>query len=307
MMNLSAMLDKMIVLFVAILVGYGITKLGVIHKEANQVLSALIVNLANPMLIVSSVMTGERLLSNVQVLELTGVAAICYAFLIGTSFLIPRIVRAPQKDAGIYRFMYIFSNIGYIGYPVVSALFGASAVFYATVFVLLFQVLCWSYGVHLVKGDERFRFSLSVLKSPCVIAALLSYVIYFTGVRFPAIVVESVTFLGNLTTPLCMLVIGCSLAQMPLKTVFVRWRVYVLALVKMVAVPLLAYAVLHRFVTNGLILGVTIVILSMPVATNVPIICCQCGQDEDLGASGVFLTTLLSMATIPLLMQLLFG
>lgn len=307
MMNLSAMLDKMIVLFVAILVGYGITKLGVIGKSANQVLSALIVNLANPMLIVSSVMTGERLLSNMQVLELTGVAAVCYAFLIGTSFFLPRLVRAPQEDAGIYRFMYIFSNIGYIGYPVVGALFGHSAIFYATVFVLLFQLLCWSYGVHLVKGGARFRFSLSVLKSPCVIAALASYAIYFTGVRFPAIVTECVTFLGDLTTPMCMLVIGCSLAQMPLKRVFTRWRVYVLALVKMVAVPLLAYAALHRLVTNELILGVTIVILSMPVATNVPIVCCQCGRDEELGASGVFLTTLLSMATIPVIMQALFG
>ena len=104
-----------------------------------------------------------------------------------------------------------------------------------------------------------------------------------------------------------MLVIGFSLAQMPLKTVFSRWRVYVLAAVKMLLVPVLAYALLHRFVTNELILGVTIVILSMPVATNVPIICCQCNQDEDLGASGVFLTTLLSIGSIPLIMQLLVG
>ena len=306
-MNLSAMLDKMVVLFIAILVGYLITKLGVINRDANKVLSALIVNLANPLLILSSVMTDERLLTNVQVLELTGVAALCYAFLIGTSFLIPRMLRAPKQDAGIYRFMYIFSNIGYIGYPVVSALFGPSAVFYATVFVLLFQVLCWSYGVHLVRGEGRFRFSFSVMKSPCVIAALLAYVIYFTGLRLPAVLEESVSFLGSLTTPMCMLVIGCSLAQMPLKTVFSRWRVYVLAAVKMLLVPVLAYALLHRFVTNELILGVTIVILSMPVATNVPIICCQCNQDEDLGASGVFLTTLLSIGSIPLIMQLLFG
>lgn len=306
-MNLSAMFDQMIVLFAAILIGYLITKLGVMDKGANKVLSALIVNLANPLLILSSVMTDERMLSNLQVLLLTGVVALCYAFMIGSSFLIPRILRAPQNEANIYRFMYIFSNVGYMGYPVVSALFGPGAVFYVTVFVMLFQVLFWSYGVHLVKGESRFRFSLSLLKSPCIISALLAYVIYFSGMRFPAIVRESLSFLGDMTSPLCMLVIGCSLAQMPLKTVFTRWRVYLLALVKMIAVPLLAYGVLHLFVTNELILGVTIVILCMPVATNVPIICCQCGIDEDLGASGVFLTTLLSMATIPMMMQLLFG
>lgn len=307
-MDLSAMFSKMVVLLTAILTGYCIAKRGVIGKEANKTLSAIIVNLANPLLIVSSVMTGERLLSNVQVLQLTGIAALCYAFLIATSFLVPKLLRAPKQDAPIYRLMYIFSNTGYMGYPVVSALFGQSAVFYATVFVLLFQLLCWSYGVHLVKGDGgRFRFSLSILKTPCVIAALLSYVIYFSGVTFPPLVVSCVTFLGDITTPLCMLSIGCFLAQLPIREVVTKWRIYALAAIKMVLVPLLAFLVLRTFVTNELILGVTIVILCMPSATNGPIICCQCGADESLAASGVFLTTVLSLATVPLMMQLMFG
>lgn len=306
-MNLSAMFDQMIVLFASILIGYAVTKAGVLHQDANRMLSGLIVNLTNPLLILSSVMTDERLLTNGQVLQLTGVAAVCYAFLIATSFLVPRLLRAQQNEAGVYRFMYIFSNIGYIGYPIVSALFGPGAVFYATVFVLLFQLLCWSYGVHLIEGEARFRFSLSVLRSPCIISALAAYVIYFSGVRFPPVVRQAVSFLGEITSPLCMLVIGCSLAQMSLRSVFVRWRVYVLAGIKMVAVPLLVYGVLHRFVTNELILGVTVVILSMPVATNAPIICCQCGVDEELASSGVFLTTLVSVVSIPALMWLLFG
>lgn len=306
-MNLSAMFDQMVVLFTAIVIGYVITKRGVMNRDAGKVLAALVVNLANPMLILASVMTDEKMLSNLQMLQFTGVAALCYVFLIGTSFLIPRILRAPDADKGIYRFMYIFSNVGYMGYPVVSALFGPGAVFYVSVFVMFFQVICWSYGVHLVTGKARFQFSVSVLKSPCIISALLAYVIYFTGVQFPAIVRQSVNFIGELTSPLCMLVIGCSLAHMPLKSVFARWRVYLLALMKMIVVPLLAYAVLHRFVTNELILGVTVVILSMPVASNTSVICCQYGADETLGSSGVFLTTLLSMVTIPLIMQLLFG
>lgn len=307
-MDLSAMFNKMVVLLTAIVIGYFISKRGAIGKEANKTLSAIIVNLANPLLIVSSVMTGERILSNAQVLQLTGIAALCYAFLIATSFLVPKILRAPEKDAPIYRLMYIFSNTGYMGYPVVTALFGPSAVFYATVFVLLFQLLCWSYGVHLVKGDgSRFRFSVSILKTPCVIAALLAYVIYFTGVTFPPLLVSCVTFLGDITTPLCMLSIGCFLAQMPIKQVVTKWRIYVLAAIKMVLVPLLAFLVLRTFVTNELILGVTVVILCMPSATNGPIICCQCGADESLAASGVFLTTVLSMASVPLMMQLMFG
>lgn len=306
-MDITALILKMLVLFITILVGFAAAKAGVLNEERNKAISALIVGVTNPIQILASVMTSDHALSNLGVLQLSAISLCGYAFLIVSSLLVPKLLRVEEKDAGLYRFMYIFSNVGFIGYPLISALFGEGATFYLTVFVLFFQLVAWSYGVHLIGGKGRFHFTVDILRRPCVIAALLAYVFYLTGLRFPAVVCQTASMIGDMTGPLAMLVIGCSLAQMDLKSVFGRWRIYALAALKLIAVPLLAYLALRRVVQNELILGVSIVTLCMPVATNTTIISYQQHADDKLASAGVFVTTLLSVATLPLMMYLLFG
>ena len=103
-----------------------------------------------------------------------------------------------------------------------------------------------------------------------------------------------------------MLVIGCSLASLSFRQVFGRWQIYVLAAFKMVLLPVMGYLILSRFVTNEWILGITCMTLCMPVATNTTIISYQNHGDDALASSDVFLTTLLSVVSIPLIMSLLF-
>lgn len=305
-MDIAALIEKMAVLFFSILTGYLAARAGVLSTEGNRQLSRLLVNVANPLLIVSSVLRGEHLLANAEVLALTGLIVCCYACTIALGLLVPRLLRAPQEQRGTYQFMFIFSNIGFMGYPVVASLFGASAIFYVSLFVLFFQLLCWSYGVSLISGAPKFRFERKVLKQPCLIAALFAYVFYLSGLRAPELAYKATSYVGELTSPLAMLVIGSSLAQMDLRKIFGNWRIYVLCALKMVVVPLLMYAVLRLVIQNQLMLGVTMVTLCMPVATNTTIISYQNHGDDALASSGVFLTTLLSVVSIPLIMSLLF-
>ena len=141
-MNIPALFEKMMILFAVLIAGFVCGKTGVMDQDSNRAVSRLVAKLTNPMLALSSVMTGQRLMTNLQVLELTLVAVGCYVFLIGTSVLIPKLLRAPRESGGLYRFMYIFSNIGFIGYPIVGALFGDGALFHVTIFVLFFNLLC---------------------------------------------------------------------------------------------------------------------------------------------------------------------
>lgn len=306
-MNITALFHIMFILFVALAAGYISGKTGVIDVQVNKNLSTLIFMLLNPVQILASVMTGDRLLGNRELLLLTLVAAGCYIILILVSMLIPQLLRTGRKDAGLYRFMFIFSNTGFIGYPVAHSLFGPSAVFYVSIFVLFFQLLCWSYGVQIVSGNGRFHWYWGILKSPCVIAALIAYFIYLTGIRFPVIISDSANFIGDVTPPLAMLVIGSSLSRVPLRQVFGNWRIYILFILKMIVMPIMVHSVLSLIIKNELILGVTTVILCMPVATNAIIISHQNGADENLAASGTFISTLLSIVTIPLVIMFLFG
>lgn len=306
-MDIPALLEKMVMLFLVMLVGYIAGRSGVLDETGNRVISKLTANIANPMLVLASVMTGERLMTNLEVLEVTLVAVGCYAFLIATSFLIPKLLRVKASERGLYRFMYIFSNIGFLGYPLIKALFGEGAMFHLTIFVLVFQLVTWSYGAQIITGEGRFRLHWSLLTRPSIASALLAYVIYLTGVQVPEVIAGAVTTIGDMTSPLAMLIIGCALAQCPLKAVFGRGKVYLFALIKMIVVPLVAYFVLRLFVHNELLLGITVVVFAMPVATNTTILSYEYNADQRLASAGTFLTTLLSIVTVPGLMTLLFG
>ncbi len=306
-MDIQALFEKMVVLFTILFAGFFCGKAGIMDVESNKSLSRLVANLTNPMLVLASVMTDERLLSPAEVLQVTLLAAGCYAFLIASSLLLPRLLHLGPRERGPYRFFYIFSNIGFMGYPLVRAMFGEGAMFHLTIFVLFFQLVCWSYGAQTISGEGRFRLSWRILKTPCVLAALLAYVIYLSGIRIPRIVADVVKTTGEITSPLAMLILGCALSQCSLRDVFGRPKLYLLALIKLIVVPLAAFFVLRTFIKDPLLLSLTTVVLAMPAATNATILTYQNHGDDRLAASGVFLTTLLSVASVPGLMLLLFG
>lgn len=306
-MDIQALFEKMVVLFTILFAGFFCGKAGIMDVESNKSLSRLVANLTNPMLVLASVMTDERLLSPAEVLQVTLLAAGCYAFLIASSLLLPRLLHLNARESGPYRFFYIFSNIGFMGYPLVRAMFGEGAMFHLTIFVLFFQLVCWSYGAQTISGEGRFRLSWRILKTPCVLSALLAYAIYLSGVHVPRIVADVVKTTGEITSPLAMLILGCALSQCSLRDVFGRPKLYLLALIKLIVVPLAAFFVLRTFIKDPLLLSLTTVVLAMPAATNATILTYQNHGDDRLAASGVFLTTLLSVASVPGLMLLLFG
>lgn len=124
---------------------------------------------------------GEHLLSNGETLRLAGLIVLIYLGLIALSFPAAKVLRVKGSEAGLYRFMFIFSNTGFLGYPIVESLLGYQATFYVTLFVLFFQLFCWSYGASLIRGEARFRFQWQVLRQPCVAASLAALAIYLAG------------------------------------------------------------------------------------------------------------------------------
>ena len=282
-MNVPALIEKMLVLFFAMAAGFVCGKRGWLDDAGNRTISKLVVMLTNPMLALSSVMGKERLMSNKQVLHV------------------------PEADRGLMRFLFSYCNISYIGYPIVQALFGMDASFYVTVIVLCSQLLMWSYGVHLVSGHGKFHLSWSIFKNHCLIASLTAYAIYLTGLKVPDLVASMCSFIGQTTSPLIMLITGSALALMPLRKVFTNGTLYMMYAVKLVILPVCAYFLLRALGVDSMLLGVIVVVLCIPSATNATNIAYLYGGNHELASSGVMLSTLLSMVTMPLLMHVLFG
>lgn len=306
-MNFSAVIQQMGVLFLIIGLGYAAAKAKLFPANTNRSLAQLVIYITNPCTVLYSVLGSERGLSNNQVYLLTGIAVVFFAVVIAAGLILPRLLRCEREKRGMYAFMVTFSNMGFLGFPVVNALFGADAVFYASIFNLIFQLVVYTYGVWLVSGAEGgFRLHWKTFCSPIILASVAAYIFYLTDLKAPAFVVKTLSMLAGVTSPVCMLVIGIALAAVPLGRVFKNWRIYVISFVKLLGLPLLAYALLSPFVSHPLILGITVVIAAMPVATMSTLLASKYGADEELAASGVFLSTLMSVVTIPVLMWVLF-
>lgn len=305
-MDFSYMFGQMAVLFFVVIVGYGANKAGFLDGDLNRRLSALVVNVTTPAMILSSVMTGADLPGLGKVGAILAISAVSYALAFLAAFLLPRLMKAPRDQAGAFRFMLVFGNVAFIGFPVVSAIFGEGAVFYASIFNLPFNLMVYTIGVLMISGGRsQVKLSWRLLLSPCVLASLATLVIALGRLRVPALAGQAIGLLGQITTPAALLIIGSSLAQLPLRSILGGPRVWAVTAVRLLLLPAVLWLILRPLVSDPLILGVAVVIAGMPVASNCTMLCLQYGGDQKLASQGTFLTTLFSLVTIPLLASLL--
>lgn len=306
-MNTDTLSQQMILLFILILVAYIASKIKFLPANSNKVLSDLVVNITNPATILYAVATSSHALSNGAVLSILGITILTLGGQMILAHGFTKALRIEQRPAGVYRFMLVFSNCGFLGYPVVRALFGADAVFVASMYNLIFQILSFTYGVRQVGGDPSARqIRPKMFLTPMVVTSVLALILYLANVPFHPMLVETLSLLDRITSPASMLVIGCVLAAYPLKTIFGRWQTYVFCVVRLIVIPVIVWAVLRLFITDPLILGVMVVLSALPAATNTVLICSKYNGDESTAASGLFLSTVLSLVTLPILLQLLF-
>ncbi len=314
-MDFFYVFGKMIELFLIILIGYIACKCGTFGKEARLHVTRMVLNIAIPGITLSSVLTQDDLPGTMEILGLFAVAFSSYAVLIAGAYVVPKLLRVKAAEEGIYRFMLAFANVGFIGYPVTQAIFGDKAVFYTCVFNLPFNFLAFSIGVIFIQksaasaegqegGGAGMAITYRMFLTPCLIASVFAIVLALTGWKGPALLGDICTMLGNITTPAALLVIGSSLADMPVGEMFGNWKAYVFALFRLLVLPAVVYFIYRGFVTDKLLLGVCVILSAMPVATNGTMLCLQYGVDEKLMAQGTFMTTLASLVTIPMLAML---
>lgn len=306
-MNIAAITQQMIILFALLLVGFAANRRNYMNAAFNKTFSGFIIHVSAPALILHSVMGETHLLSSGEIFLLLGLSAASYGLVILLSFLVPRIFHTTPSENGILRFMTIFSNTSFMGFPVVAALLGDAAVFYAAIFGIPFNILMYSYGIRLTSGGKESGFDRKTLLSPCILASVLATVIYLINVPIPEILVTTLGYLSNITIPGAMLIIGSSLAQVPLRTVFSDWRIYALSLFKLTVIPVCMWLILRNLPLCTIIIQVIVIMWALPVAVNCTMLATQYGGDYTLASKGVLISTLLSIVTIPVLMRLLFS
>lgn len=303
-MDTNVIISQMIILFLILTLGYFIFKIKLVDDNFTKQLSALVIKVTMPALLLSSVLDITERQPLRDVLTSFGIAvALFFIVMPIVGFLLAKLFRVKRNSTGLYVFMATFSNVGFMGFPVISALAGEVGLFYAAIYNLVFNVAVFTLGVWLVNHDkdgESSGFDIKLLMSPGVIAALLAIALYFMNIKLPVLLCDTIRSVGSITSPSAMLIIGCTLAKMDVKTVFSDWRLYPWTLIKQIVIPILLWIPLAMIIKNEILLTVTFILFLMPVANNAVLFANTYNGDEELAARSVFLTTLFSLLTVPI-------
>ena len=308
MLTFAPMFDVMMTLFAIVVVGYAAGKLGYMGDTFNKRLSKLVLDVTCPALILSSAMTGE-LPDRGLILPLLLISTLTYALLTGLALWLPRFLTRHPEDEGVVGFALMFGNVGFMGYPVVASIFGHEAVFYAAVLNVVNTFAVFTIGTMLITGKNEVkgsRFQKKVLYSTPMLAAYLSMLIVALRLdSIPAFISQPLTMIGNITVPAALLIIGASMSNLPLRAMLGNRTVYATTVLRLALLPLAIHYLCAALGFSSFVVSINTVVIAMPVATYGTILCLRHGKDTTLITEVTFITTLLSLVTIPLLVMLI--
>ena len=294
-------LEVMVVLFIIVILGYVACKLGYMGDKFDKKLSSIVVDITCPLLVLSSVM-GDELPDHTLILPLLGVGFLTYILLLVFGFWVPRLITKNHDDQGMIGFALMFANVGFIGYPIVSSIFGPHAVFYAALLNMPNTFFIFTAGVMLIKGEYSLKqFNPKVLVSPAMLGAFLAAIIVALGIHTPDIIARPVTMVGNITVPAALMIIGSSMAKLPIREIIGSPKVYITALLRLTIVPLSIYFLFKACGVSDLVNNINTVVIAMPVASFGTMFCLKYGRNPSLITETTFITTLGSIITIPLI------
>ena len=361
------MLQQMIVMFLMMAVGYLCYRKQILTEEVSRKVSAIVVNVANPCMILSSALTDQQMQGK-ELVQTLAIVVMMYVFLLVMAQLLPRILCIQKESRGAYAAMTVFANIGFMGFPVLAAMYGNGALLYGAVFQIPFNILIYTYGVAVLtrkqgacaKAEPDVKAEVDVKTEPDVnaevdvkaepngktgerqdtqgitaavngkseniengseqqgklqgtveivkkifnigvIACITAMLLYFLQTPVPSFLQAFITNLGNLTAPLSMMIIGASLAQMPLKELFLDKKLLLFSLVKLLLLPAVWMIMVNRVAEQEILRGVCLVMMATPAGSMTAMLAQQYGGDYETASRGVALTTVLSVITMPLL------
>lgn len=291
--------QQVVVLFLLIGTGVLAVKTGVLRPEHKQALSNLLVYIVVPAMIVNS----YRMEFSAEILRnlLAAFGMSTLAILAGTVITLLLTARKKYSRTPIFRFACIFSNAAYMGFPLISALFGSEGLLYASAFVTVFNILLWTMGYGFVSGSSSPKEVVrSLVRTPVLYAVIAGLAVYLLQIPIPNLIAQPLELLAGMNTPLSMMITGMLIAAGSVKSIVTDVHIWKLAAVRMVLIPAVCLALFSLLGFHGTAAQVVVLLECCPAAAITSVFAVQFGHDESFAAGSVVLTTLLSIVVLPL-------
>lgn len=296
--NISVMLT----LFAIVVVGYGACKLGYMSEDFDKKLASIVVDITCPALILSSVM-GDELPDSSLIIPLVIISTITYILLTAVAILLPRIVTSNKDARGILGFAIMFGNVGFIGYPIAASVFGPQAIFYAAILNIPNTFFIFTVGKSLITGSGyKVKLNPRTFLCPGLVSAYISILIVAFGIsNIPGIISKPISMIGNITVPASLLIIGSAMARLPIKSLLGNKTVYITSAIRLFLIPISFYYAFTFLGFDHFVTSINSIIIGMPVASYGTIFCLKYGKDTTLITETTFITSIVSIISIPLL------
>ena len=283
------LLQQTIIMFLLMMLGLLLSRRGMITEQGSRDLSNVLLYAVIPCVILRSYMS-EFSMDKLRAMGISAViAVIAFAASIGVAYL------TCGTRHRIENFAVAFGNAGFIGIPLVTAVFGAEAAFYVVSYSTLVNLLQWTYGIVIISGKKETINLKMVFVNPVFISMVIGLILFVTQPTLPSVVTGTIGYIADANTALAMIILGFYLSKVRLRDLFASARLYVVSAVRLLIFLLFPFA-------RGEITLITLIAAATPVASSTAIFAQKFDQDYRQAVSYVCLSTILSVATLPLVM-----
>lgn len=312
--------NQILIIFIIIIIGMICYRIKLIDDATNSKLSNILLMLVNPMVIFVAYQREfstdllEGLLVSLLLSTITHVVSILIAYLfirkkkreILTIDGIKIKKYVDNRDVEVERLSSIYSNVGFMGIPLVNGIYGTEGVFYLTAAITMFNVFLWTHGVIMMTGSSEWSFKamLKKLMSPSIIAIGIGLICFLFQLMVPKTVKTAFDYIANINTPFAMLIAGVTIAKTDFKKLLTKFRVYFIAFLKLLLIPGILLLLYSRFHISETVFIIAVITAAAPSATTGILFSIKYEKNSVLAAEIFTVTTLLCAVTIPLMVKL---
>ncbi|WP_125587778.1 AEC family transporter [Companilactobacillus jidongensis] len=299
-MNLGQITNQIVLMFCLMLVGVIINKFKFMHAQTSNDLTNILLYVVSPCLIINAF---EQDYSSSRIKQFVVVSIGIVIFYI-IAIIISKLIFGRIKNENIRRITQygsVYSNAGFMGIPLISVLFGSTGVFYAVVSLAGFNIFSWTHGVSLFRSDDEHIDYKQVLLNPNLIAIVIGLLMFLLSLRLPSTLNQVVKYVGSINTPLSMIVIGNSLANIKFSKDMLDKNIGLTLILRNLILPIMMVVILKLLGVTGIAYYTTIIMAACPVAGIVVLFTLQAHGDAGPAISLMSISTILSLITIPLI------
>jgi malate permease and related proteins len=297
----DSIINQVTILFLIMIVGIYVRKKEMLNAEVNKKLSDFLISITLPCLILSSFNMDYSQEMMEKARQIFMYSVIVHFVLIFVSSIFA--YKFEEGSKKVLRFVTIFSNCGFMGYPVLEGLFGNTGVFYGAIFNIPVNLFMLSYGVMLYTGKRDMKTLKGALKHPGIIATVLGLILFSFSIRLPSPLFKTLISVGSMTTPLSMIIVGSMLAEIKVKEIFSGFIVYYASFIRLIIAPIITLIILKLLHADRLLLQIVVTIEAMPAAVISTVLAEKYGADSKLASKCVFISTIFSIITIPIIIM----